>query len=640
MSSTELIVTGDGLWLRSADDPGWMAFDSATSADMFNLMDMFSPPLVLSFMIGGGGGSLLPGVRAAEPTMARPETLNGQEVMHRCWLLPEVDDGVNAYLIHYESLYTFLNNAEIHLWTAVDDTQLVRLALTGDHVGERLGEYDGTMHDTPVDFLLWMEVYDLDQAIEIVPPESPELALTITTNSGPGDTVSAPFIELPLPVDAELVGVFGESYSSTIVPREYSWLDSEIQYGVLSYYYGSGWYDTPTDRLPAYETKINLYETIDFYLDEMSSLGWHLLDTFLQGGWPVLYLFFEKDGAILPIILASDTPGVTHIAAILPPPEDVLEAVLSGWESYTTQNSDLHEDTITAIAFDAQGRAWIGTNSGLSAFDGETWATYTAEDLDLSTEGADYSVSAMAVDQNGRLWVGTRDDLSVYDGQTWKTYTPDDSEWAFLPRAMTVDSTGRVWLALGYSEIVSVFDGNTFTNYGPGDVGMPAGHAIDGIATDQQDRIWIGTSGGGVHVFDGNSWEMARREKSPPNETNLTYVIEDLAIDHRGWVWIATGEGLFVFDGQTWTTYNTENSGLVDDSIRSLGIDHSNGVWVATTGGRLNLLDTSGEWMDYTPVSSDISLYFPEAMTIDPQGRIWVGSDFYGVSVFTPPQSP
>jgi ligand-binding sensor domain-containing protein len=423
------------------------------------------------------------------------------------------------------------------------------------------------------------------------------------------------------------------------VPREYSWLDSEVRYGVLSYYYGSGWYDTPADRLPVYETKMNLSETTAFYLDEMDSLGWHLQDTFLQGGWPVLYLFFERDGAILPIILESGTPGITHIAAILPPPEDVLEAVLSGWENYTTQNSDLHDDAITAIAIDTSGKAWVGTNNGLIAFDGETWTPYTAEEMDLSIEGPDYSVSAMTVDQDGRLWVGTQEDLSVYDGQTWKTYTPGDSDWAFLPKAMTVDSNGRVWFALGYSESVSVFDGNTFTNYGPGEVGMPVGHAIDGIATDQQDRIWIGTSGGGVHVFDGYSWDTARRAKSPQNETNLTYVINDLAVDQQGSVWIGTGEGLFVFDGETWTTYNTENSGLVDDSIGSLGIDHSNRVWTATTGGRLNLLDTSGEWTDYTPVNSDISLYFPDALTIDPQGRIWIGSNWDGVSVFTPPQS-
>lgn len=634
MSNTELIVTGDGLWLRATDDPGWMALDSATSADMFNLMDMFSPPLVLSFMIGGGG--LAPGVWAAEPTMAQVETLSGQEVIHRCWLLPEVDDGINAYLIHYESIYTFLNNAEIHLWTAEDDTQLVRLALAGDHVGERLGEYEGEMHDTPTGFLLWMEISDLDQPIDITPPDRDEITLTITTDSGQADTVSAPINEFPLPADAELVGVFGDSDTTPMVPREYSWLYFDLRYGVPNYYYGSGWYDTPEDRLPAYETKMNLSQATAFYLDQMSSLGWSLQNTFLQWGQPMLFMIFERDGTTLPVILESGKPGVTQVGAILPPPEDVLDAVLSGWESYTTQNSDLGDDMIEAIAIDDSENAWIGTNSGLNFFDGGVWTTYTTEDMNLVTDRQDLKVTTLTVDQQGWVWVGTLGGLSVYDGNTWKSYTPENSGLVDSPDTMTVDSNGRIWIG-HYGSGVSVFDGTTFTNYGLEDIGMPDGHAIETIAPDLQDRIWVGTSSGGVHVFDGNTWETVVKEKSPPNTWDGQN-INDLAIDHRGWVWIGTEAGLSVFDGETWTTYNKENSGLADDWVASLGIDQYGRVWVATTSGRLNLLDTSGEWTDYTPIAPEISLYFPEVLTIDPQGRIWIGSNFDGVSVFTPPE--
>jgi hypothetical protein len=174
---------------------------------MINLADMFSPHLVLSFMIGGGG--LAPGVRADTPTMAQVETIDGQEVMHRCWILPEISDEISAYLIHYESLYTFFNNAEIHLWTTEGDSQLVQLILTGQHIGERLGEYEGNMHDTPSEFLLWMELFDLDRPFDILPPDSGEIGLSVTSDSGSVATVASPHNALPLPEDAESAGVFG-----------------------------------------------------------------------------------------------------------------------------------------------------------------------------------------------------------------------------------------------------------------------------------------------------------------------------------------------------------------------------------------------------------------------------------------------
>lgn len=350
----------------------------------------------------------------------------------------------------------------------------------------------------------------------------------------------------------------------------------------------------------------------------------------------MLFLIFERDGTTLPVMLESGKPGFTQVGAIFPPPEDVLDAILSGWESYTTQNSDLGDNMIEAIAIDDSENAWIGTNSGLNFLDGGVWTTYTTEDMNLVTDRQDLKVTTLTIDQQGWVWVGTLGGLSVYDGNTWKSYTPENSGLVDSPDAMTVDSNGRIWIG-HYGSGVSVFDGTTFTNYGLEDIGMPDGHAIETIAPDLQDRIWVGTSSGGVHVFDGNTWETIVKEKSPPNTWDGQN-INDLAIDHRGWVWIGTEEGLSVFDGETWTTYNTDNSGLADDWVKNLGIDQYGRVWVASTSGRLNLLDTSGEWADYTPIAPEISLYFPEVLTIDPQGRIWIGSNFDGVSVFTPPE--
>lgn len=86
-------------------------------------------------------------------------------------------------------------------------------------------------------------------------------------------------------------------------------------------------------------------------------------------------------------------------------------------------------------------------------------------------------------------WVGSREGFSIYDGQMCKTYTPENSELPSLPSYMFVGSTGRVWLGVGYSESMSIFNGNTLINYGAGNIGMPDGNAIDEIASDQQDHI-------------------------------------------------------------------------------------------------------------------------------------------------------
>ena len=77
----------------------------------------------------------------------------------------------------------------------------------------------------------------------------------------------------------------------------------------------------------------------------------------------------------------------------------------SGWTIH-----HLPGKSVAAIAFDEQGRAWIGTyRDGVSVFDGDTWATYTTENSGLVADG----VRVIAFDEQGRAWIGTHESVSI-----------------------------------------------------------------------------------------------------------------------------------------------------------------------------------------------------------------------------------
>jgi polar amino acid transport system substrate-binding protein len=565
------------------------------------------------------------------------DTINNQEVLHRCWLLQDFGEGGNAIIYHYEDFYTYLDISEVHLWTAENDTQLVQLAFSGNHVGERMGYgAEADRHDPPQNFLMWMEISILDNQIDINPPSHNEITWSVTSETDSFEIVAASYNELPLPDDATSMGLFDENAWYSGLPREFILPVWEGQYWMLTNYLGGGWNEIPAERRPVYETNFDISEAIAFYLDELGHRGWNLKNNYLIFGLPEHYLFFERNGVVMPVIFAPDASGITTISAILPPPDIVVEAVLSGWISFKTQNYYEYGDRITAIAFDTQEKIWIGSGIGLKIYDGEMWANYNAADLNLPLEGEDFDVLALAVDQRGKVWVGSHEGLSVFDGQTWNTYTPENSELGSTPWAITVDGTGKIWLGHGYSSSVSMFDGKTFKNYNENDIGMPGGHAVNVITTDQKGCVWIGTSGGGVYTFDGKSWKMVVDAKTSAGHTDIMISIEDLAIDHQGRVWVGSGQGLSMFDGNKWATYTTENSDLPDNWVNSLEVDPNGNIWVITTGGRLSRIDNSGMWTDYTPLNPDISIKSPETLAIDPLGRVWVGMDYGGISVYTP----
>jgi Bacterial Ig-like domain (group 2)/Two component regulator propeller len=94
----------------------------------------------------------------------------------------------------------------------------------------------------------------------------------------------------------------------------------------------------------------------------------------------------------------------------------VCPVTITRWTNYNTSNSGLINDTVYAIAIDAQGNKWIGTEKGLSKFNNIEWTNYNT-----SGDGLVKSrVVFIAIDSKGNKWIG--DDLSgvsKFDGTHW-----------------------------------------------------------------------------------------------------------------------------------------------------------------------------------------------------------------------------
>ncbi|MEA5127070.1 MAG: two-component regulator propeller domain-containing protein [Proteiniphilum sp.] len=77
---------------------------------------------------------------------------------------------------------------------------------------------------------------------------------------------------------------------------------------------------------------------------------------------------------------------------------------------YTTKDGLLNNN-IHVMAIDASDDIWIGTDYGVSKFDGMKWTTYTeVNGLDIA------SVYAIAIDSKGNKWFGTSTGLLKLTG--------------------------------------------------------------------------------------------------------------------------------------------------------------------------------------------------------------------------------
>src|SRR5690349_18989023 len=93
-------------------------------------------------------------------------------------------------------------------------------------------------------------------------------------------------------------------------------------------------------------------------------------------------------------------------------------------QSYTfkhfTTNDGLVQTDITDIKQDKKGNIWIGTNGGISVFDGKKFTNYDDHDLLQSLR-----INAMLCDNNGTMWIATRNGLLKYDNDFKVFFKPD-----------------------------------------------------------------------------------------------------------------------------------------------------------------------------------------------------------------------
>jgi len=277
--------------------------------------------------------------------------------------------------------------------------------------------------------------------------------------------------------------------------------------------------------------------------------------------------------------------GTERGAVIWSPP--VATDLPDTWIVFTTQNSDLPHDRVLAVARDEADNLWFGTEAGLGYYDGAEWQTYRAEDLGLEQD----KVHALEVGSDGRLWVGTSAGAAVFDGQKWTPFTAATSgllENFVMSLAITPWPQGDVvWF--GTHSGVSRLDTATgdWISAQMEDTGLEWNSVAD-LLIDSSGRLWAGTLGGGLCLWDGEAWHSYRVSNSeiPFNTVQVVFEAEP------GTLWVGTalpnnvGGVLATFDGKRWETYTPRNSGFSGAEPLTIAQDEKQRIWIGTrTGG-------------------------------------------------------
>jgi ligand-binding sensor domain-containing protein len=180
----------------------------------------------------------------------------------------------------------------------------------------------------------------------------------------------------------------------------------------------------------------------------------------------------------------------------------------TGFTHFTTDNSSLPHNSVSALASDGKGTLWIGTwGGGLSMMN---LASQNIQRFELPVDQALLTkfVGALAYDQrNNGLWIGSNDGVFFYDLATRQLQIPLDI--SHLVRGCIgslIDRNGRLWMGCMQGMVIIDLKSRKDGKFNFRDLRYqldnPDSKIYDKISSfceSKDGSMWIGSNGYGLY---------------------------------------------------------------------------------------------------------------------------------------------
>ncbi|MGM0496583.1 MAG: two-component regulator propeller domain-containing protein [Bacteroidota bacterium] len=258
--------------------------------------------------------------------------------------------------------------------------------------------------------------------------------------------------------------------------------------------------------------------------------------------------------------------------------------------TYSQTSSGLTDNHINCITIENNEKKWIGTDNGISIFDGVEWDSITKED-GLSSN----KIKSILITEDNLVWIGSDNGVDLYninDQEVINSIDESDGLSNNIVTSLALDTANSLWIAS--IDGVDIFDGNGIENFQtPDSISLSW---VNKIAI-KDNNVWIGSDAGLTH-YDGNSYEFFNHENGLlSNEVSDIELIKDS-------VWISTkGGGISVYKNESFTHFHKDNSNLSSNNCKTLWSDENGIIWAGHYKGTAKY--ESNKWTSIQELESN-----------------------------------
>ena len=246
---------------------------------------------------------------------------------------------------------------------------------------------------------------------------------------------------------------------------------------------------------------------------------------------------------------------------------------------------------------------------------------------DPTTSLSETAVRAINVDAQDNVWLGTLIGLTRVTSQGKITFFPasDQRDWPYFTRvdSIAIGENDTIWTNTAFGGVcqfspasqacLAVYDD---------EIGMSSRFNTE-IVVDNG-RIYYGSLGGGLSVFDGESWSQWRSEGIPSVNWHRA-----LLEDTDGMIWLGGAEGVYRFSPDASPTEWEDLSENIPASGINVFFEIEQGMWIGHSAGVSFLGADNGEWAHLSSGNfpgSGIAGGAVTAVSQDSNNHLWFGT--------------
>ncbi len=267
-----------------------------------------------------------------------------------------------------------------------------------------------------------------------------------------------------------------------------------------------------------------------------------------------------------------------------------------------------------SIVQDDQGLLYVANDGGLLTFDGAAWRLFSDPVAGLSR--------TLTKDRQGRIWGGNIGDLGYYAYDSI-------GQMAFVSMKHSIPKAYRnfqdVWMAHAMGDTLMFLTTYQVFQYVP---------ALDSMKVFESEGAGFHTAAFVNGTYFIREWDVGlkrlvgdRLVLVPGGERfRRTRIYSILPFGKDRMLVCTREEGLFIYDGQTFTAFSSE----ADPYLKATGIYHAsalpNGYFaLATLGNGLLIIDQQGKLINQLNVSNGLADNTAFFTFVDKEGALWAG---------------